>query len=63
MATGEFVQTSYDTEEEIELEPLNFDDDNGPTEIPTLDFNIGVVPSQKVIGKRSKPSRKRKREE
>ena len=55
------MRTSYDTEEEIEPKPVNLNDDDGPTEIPTLNVNVSVVPSQKVVGKRLKPSRKRKR--
>jgi len=55
------MRTSYDTEEEIEPEPVNLNDDDAPTEIPTLNVNVSVVPSQKVVGKRLKPSRKRER--
>ena len=54
-------RTTYDTEEEIEPEPVNLNNDDGPIEIPTLNVNVGVVPSHKVVGKSSKPSRKRKR--
>jgi len=57
VATREFMRTSYVTEES-ELEPINLDDD--PIEIPSLQANGDCVPSQNVVGKSSKPRRKRR---
>ena len=63
MATGEFLRTSYDTEEENELEPVNLNDDDCPIELPSLQDNAHGLPSQKVVGKSSRPNRKRRRED
>ena len=59
MANGEFMRTSYDTEEENEPKPINVYNDNGPFEIPPLQVNGGGVASQNMVGKSSRPSRKR----
>ena len=63
MTIGEFMRTSYVTGEANELEPFDLNDDDVPIEIPTLNVNVGTIPSYKVIGKSSRPSRKRKRED
>ena len=42
MVNGEFMRTSYDTEEP---EPTNLHDDDGPIEIPSLQANGDGVPS------------------
>ena len=62
MATGEFLQTSYHTGEN-ELEPVNLNDDDCPIELPSLQDNARGLPSQKVVGKSSRPGRKRRRED
>jgi len=63
MANGEFMGTNYDMEEDNEPKPINLHDDDGPIEIPSLQDNGGGVASQNMIGKSSRPSRKRMKED
>ena len=47
MATGEFLMTSYDTEEEKDPQPVNLNHDDCPIEIPSLQDNVHDAFSKK----------------